>query len=332
MAAGGRITDEIRAYRAYTGESAQAARQIHPPAHRTSIPAAAGDQMHLEAEVFEALIHCTDWAVHPFAISRVRPHRDRLVLWVDESVAAFGRTYDAATQVLRRLAPYADEDGSFVTGVAGLRLGGHSGRNLELRMAGTSAVVVLRCAPRASWRAAVGTVRADIEAIGHRPLWDAGCVVDDSERRFVGWQLDAFPRYAWLGSALLRRMNLFRSASHAFYTKGWCCDGRFKFELNSTTSAGSYHRQFIDRLTDTGLGIPLAVKDIDCYCDGAEPAQSGTCWIELGSRTSDAILQLRFCHNPQPRTIRFRPEFESIGADPRWLDVVLPPLADHGRG
>ncbi|MBF6336841.1 hypothetical protein IU450_13200 [Nocardia abscessus] len=327
MAARGRITDEIRAYRSYTGESAQAARQIRPPAHRTSIPAAVGDQMLLEAEILVALIDSRNWTVHPFAISRVRPQRDGIVLWVDERVAAFGRTYDAATDVLYRLVPYADENGSFVAGVAGLRLGRHSGRNIELRMAGTSGVVVLRCAPHASWRAAIDTVRTDLEASDHRPLWDTGCTVGASERRFIGWQIDAFPQFAWLGSALLRRLHLFRSASRAFYTKGWCCNGRFKLELNSTAGIGSYHRQFIDCLTDSGLGIPLATKDIDCYCDSLQTMQSCTCWIELGPRTGDAILQLRFSHNP--RTIQFRPEFESIGADSRWLDIVLPPRADH---
>ncbi len=325
MAARGRVTDEIRAYRAFTGESAQAARQIHPPAHRTSIPAAAGDQMLLEAEVLDALIDSRHWTVHPFAISRVRPQRDGIVLCVDERVAAFGRTYDAATDVLYRLVPCADEDGSFTTGVAGLRLGRHSGRNLELRMADSgSAVVVLRCAPHVSWRVAIDSVRADLEAAGHRPLWDPGCAVSASERHFVGWQLERFPQFAWLGSALLRRLYLFRSASHAFSAKGWCCDGRFKFELNSIADVGSYHRQFVDRLTDAGLGIPLTTKDVDCYCAGMQPRQSRTCWIELGPRTGDAILQLRFSNSPHPKAIQVRPEFESIGADPRWLDVVLP--------
>ncbi|MFI7530354.1 lipase family protein [Nocardia salmonicida] len=31
------------------------------------------------------------------SFTRVRPHRDRILLWVDDSVAAFGRAYDAAT-------------------------------------------------------------------------------------------------------------------------------------------------------------------------------------------------------------------------------------------
>ncbi|RMI33580.1 hypothetical protein [Nocardia stercoris] len=326
MAAHGRVTDEIRAYRTYTGESAQTARWIQP-SHRTSIPSATGDQMRLEAEILDHLTFSREWSLHPFSISRVRPQRDALVLDVDERIAAFGETDDAATDVLRRLVPSVDAgDGSFVTGVAGLRLGLIQGRSLELRMADTSAVVVLRCAPHARWRASVDTVHADLQELGQRPLWDAGAGVGDIERDYIGWQLRSFPEFGWLGSALLRRLYLFHSTSQAFYTKGWSSFGQFRFELNSTTTAGAYHRRFVDRLTDTRLGIPLVVKDIDCYCDSAGSARSATCWIELGPPSGHkSILQLRFCHNPQPRTIGFRPDFKNLDADRRWLDRVLPP-------
>ncbi len=83
--------------------------------------------------------------------------------------------------VLRLLMLCVGEDGTFVTGVAGLRLGSRSGRNMELRMADTSAAVLLRYAPHASWNAAVDTVRAELEAAGHRPLWDAGWTAESPD-------------------------------------------------------------------------------------------------------------------------------------------------------
>lgn len=134
----------------------------------------------MESRIFTALADIRLWTKHPFTITRVRPQPDGSVtIHLDAYAAAFDETYNAAERAFSCLAPFAEADGSSVTGIPGLS-------------------------------------RILMEDASLQPLWDEPRVADD-ERRYMRSEASVHGHLDWLGSAPLRRARLFQSATNAFY-------------------------------------------------------------------------------------------------------------------
>lgn len=122
------------------------------------------------------------------------------------------------------------------------------------------------------------------------------------------------------------RWNLHFGTS-AYMLSGWTSGPMLKMELTSAQVTGSHHDSFITALTDSTWGLPLVVRKIECHCT-EEGQPSGSCWIELGRAGNGAdkqnILQLRFGYDAGDDLKQLIPEFLDIGADPGWLQRVLP--------
>ncbi|MFD3430698.1 hypothetical protein [Nocardia fluminea] len=249
-----------------------------------------------------------------------------MTIHLDAYAAAFHERCDAAEHAFSCLAPFADADGSFVTGVPGLRVREIRATELVLGLAGETATISLRCAPGTRWQPILAATRTLMEDASLRPLWDEPCV-DDNEGRYMRSESNAHGHLDWLGSALLRRARLFQSATNAFHLKGWTMDRKFKIEFVSAVEAGAYHQKFIERLTDPVWGLPLNVHRHECYCR-TSPSAASTCWIELTQPGRvDPVLQLRFHHENPSYYTDLRPQFRSLGSEKRWLNQIFPPTA-----
>lgn len=325
MPAGGRFVAEwLRTYRGYTGESVQHASRWLEIDRSSPILGVGGDQARLESLVFTAMADARLWTTYPFAIVRVRPAENgALIVHLDRYAIGFDGLNDVAEEVFLYIAPHADADGSLITGIPGLRVRRMRGRDLFLSLQGTDSTIILRCARGTTWKRALDSVHGRVEGASYRPLWNDP-TVSAGEGDHIAWKTRAFGHLEWLGSGLLRRAGLFHSTTNAFFRKGWACDKMFKFELTSSASSGSYHEKFIKRLSDPIWGVPLIARKHECYCD-RHPSPTRMCWIELKQPGStETVLQLRFDHEPLQHSSEYRAKFQAIGADPLWLDRILP--------
>lgn len=324
MSAHGRfVADRLRRYRDYTGESPQFASENILLNGQAPIKSVRGPQAQLESFIFEELADLRLWRKHPFGVSRARPTADgRLILFVDPYMSGFGRRHSAGEIILRRICPCSGSDGSFISGIPGLRIKAISSRNIELTLLDSDSAVILRSSQGFNWHDSVQTVESGAQEL--HLLWRERNFAS-GEREFKSWHAKYLGHLDWIGSALLRRCGIFQSATNAYHIKGWACDARFKFELTSTVDTGSYHDDFVSRITDPVWGIPLITQTRECSCNARTP-RSRICWIELEEQEgSDAVLQLRFSHDEHKSYLTdLRPEFASIGASEQWISRTIP--------
>ncbi|MBF6320538.1 hypothetical protein IU453_27725 [Nocardia cyriacigeorgica] len=318
---------ELGIYRKYTGEAMQYAKQQVKIDRKASIPAAHDAQARLESWIFRALAAGPLWAAHPFAISRVRPTSDgSLVVFLDRKVIGFSEPWDAAQQVLQCLAPVADSEGEFVTGVPGLRVGHRTRTDLEMTLIGTSASVVLRAASGVSWSSAMEGAEDECASADRRLIWHDDALIE-SERTCIDNRIGFQGSIDWLCSGLLRRIGLLHFGTNAYMFSGWTSGAMLKLELTSARPTSSYHDSFIEALTDSNWGLPLTVRKRRCDCPKVGEFSS-SCWIELAlagsSPDTKNILQLRFNHDADDECEQLIPELLGVGADPAWLQQVLP--------
>ncbi|MEV0434102.1 hypothetical protein [Nocardia sp. NPDC050413] len=319
---------ELGTYRRYTGESMQYAKQTMNINQEAPIPAAEGAQARLESWLFTAMSFGSLWAAHPFAIPRARPTAEgTLMVFLDRKVIGFSEPWDAAQTVLQCLAPVADAEGGFVTGIPGLRVCHRTRSDLEVTLSGTSSSVVFRAASGVSWRDAIEAVEEDFDGANQRLTWHDDDLAD-AERSCIDRRIRAQGHLEWLCSGLLRRIGLLHFGTSAYMFSGWTSGPMVKMELTSSSVTGSYHDSFIGSLTDPTRGLPLAVRKVECRCT-EEGQPSVSCWIELaavGSRTDRGnILQLRFHYDSTDDLRPLIAKFLGVGADPSWLPQVLPP-------
>ncbi|MFF2085450.1 hypothetical protein ACFVVM_16875 [Nocardia sp. NPDC058176] len=317
---------ELGTYRTYTGESMQYAKRGLSIDRDAPVPAVHGAQARLESWLFTALSFGPMWAAHPFAISRVRPTAEgTLMVFLDRSVVGLSEPWDAAETVLECLAPVADSEGGFLTGIPGLRIHSLGGTDLEVTLSGTSARVVFRAASGVSWRRALEAVNEGYDVALQRLTWNDGALTE-AEQHCMDTRARVQGHLDWLCSGLLRRIGLLHFGTTSYMFSGWTSGPMLKMELTSARATGSYHDSFIAALTDSTWGLPLTVRKRRCHCtEGGQPSDS--CWIELapeGIATDKNTLQLRFSYDSDDDLNQLVPELRSVGADPGWLQRVLP--------
>lgn len=259
--------------RRYTGEThAGAQARIRDlPSGSALVPPADGDQAFLESELLRALLeHPTTYTTRPLRIQRVVPHATRPVI-------RFAVDADGLTDLISwGLFPTGGEHD--LKGVKGLRILKAGRGRLDVGLLGTSASVRLEGVPERSWSEAE-SVRARTAAEWKEPVPFRHPVLTPSEVAFTrthGWFADGWREVASLGSALLRRIHVFRSGAAwldlAAFTKHTTT---FGFRLTFVESLGVPHDAFIEQLTHPLCGIALKEDMRTCGCSYG----GGGCWL-----------------------------------------------------
>ncbi len=331
-----RFTALVRTRCDYTGESYRVlhGRLNDPSVRNGRIPDATNaDQAQVESDVLTALVQLGVWTAHPLGIARVRPTGGGSVMvHLDSHTELHGGGVFSLSQIaVEALLPYAVPDGE-LCGVMGLRINGVSRNDLHLGRVGTNSTIVIRGVPGARWRTHIDERRRTLEAERLIPLWDQPSESGHERawRTTHPWIAELSRTYAWLGSALLRRTALFHTASSAWSTRSWRDGATWVFEMTSDADAPTDHDSFLTRLTDPAWGTPMRVRESSyCSCDWSRSALfDRECTFELEHLTEpEAVLQLRFVvrnRRPDDWVAGFRARLRRIGADPRWIDRVLP--------
>ncbi|WP_217576109.1 hypothetical protein [Streptomyces sp. GbtcB7] len=243
------LNDAVAVCRRYTGETSAGARaRIRDlPSGSPLIPSAGGDQAFLESELLRALLeHPTTYTTRPLRIERVVPYAVRPVIRFAEDADADGLT----DLISWGLFPTGGEHD--LKGVKGPRILDAKHGRIDVGPLGTSASVRLEGIPERSWREAE-SVRARMAAKWKETAPSRHPVLTPAELAFIdahGWFADGWRRAASLGSALLRRIHIFRSGTTwldlAAFTKHTTT---FGFRLTFAESHGIPHDAFIEQLT-----------------------------------------------------------------------------------
>lgn len=321
------FTHLARSYRDYTGDSVQyTIGHRRGVDHDQPIPAAASaDHELLESTLFAAIGRCGHYTgPDPFGIRAVRwsPDNTLTIRIVDTVVGAYGRTEPYSHIVASQILPYGDT-GACWNGVDNLRILAVTEHELTVTLAGTDARLVLRGGYRTDWRQAVAKRRRDITAYheGARPMWNDPAPEPDESPGYSRMHREM----AWLGSGLLRRVGLFRSATNAFQVSGWCCDEQFKFILDISPQAWTDHNSFESALTDPVWGLGLTTHTRWCHCDRT-PDQYHMCAVILTHPSSRVGgVQLRFGCTEAPKNFdatAFRPD--NLHIHKQWQRRVFP--------
>jgi hypothetical protein len=332
MSAGGRLANRIRMRCLYTGESFRHLKGS-PMAidNKCPIPLATGDQALLESQVMAHLAHGSEWWAHPLGISKVFiDSREATVVHLDgHTELSDGKTFPMDSYAIGHLLPYA-EPGVQVNGAPGLRVEAIRGTELHLTRVGGTSRLVLRGTSSTRWRQELADRWQSLDSDGYPPLWR-----DQILSSFERDDETKYPRVtkrdrdvAWLGSALLRRIALFHTSSSSYSTRSWLADGEWVFELDTRRDVPLDHDTLLARLTDPVWGLPLRINRSYCSCDGPplpdDRWYTRQCTYHLahtGGRPGG--LQIRFRHYP-PAGGTPREKLKRIGANPSWLDRVMP--------
>ncbi|MFE2941861.1 hypothetical protein ACFXKG_22820 [Streptomyces sp. NPDC059255] len=284
------LDDAVALCRRFTGETQAGARaRIRVlPSGSPLIPSAHGDQAFLESELLRALLeHPTTYTTRPLRIERVVPYPVRPVIRFAADADADGLT----DLISWGLFPTGGEHD--LKGVKGLRIKAGHGR-IDVGLLGTNASVRLEGVPERSWREAE-SVRARMAADWKEPVPFRHPVLTPSEMAFTrahGWFEGGWGEVASLGSALLRRIHIFRSGAAwldlAAFTKHTTT---FGFRLTFAASLGLSHDTFIEQLTHPLCGIGLKEDMRTCGC----PYGGDGCrlWFDASGPTSGR-LDLQF--------------------------------------
>jgi hypothetical protein len=224
-------------------------------------------QQLLEARILQAIPRTVDdlrWRPpgslfrHAQAVTSVRPQADELVLHL--SPFALGPLlsqllpYDVDGTALSQLLLYDVE--RTVSGVAGLRHR-HVGADVELYMVGTDSRARVRLAgiTRRKWFAAV-SLASVLRGLAPDAPWLGDThpdAVSDVEQRHVQDTLPPSRKFAWVGSALLRRWGLFVPARSV--SLWWGADTWWLEWAEGQWGEGPARRDVAAVLTDPIVGL-----------------------------------------------------------------------------
>ncbi|MGW2858188.1 hypothetical protein [Streptomyces sp. NPDC001205] len=219
------------------------------------IPAAHADQAFLESQVLVALLeYPTTYTTRPLRIQRVIPDEHRPVL----RFAADADVDGLAEMIAWGLFPSGDRDS--LRGISGLRLIASGHGRLDVGLLGTRARLRLEGVPEQAWtRAEQMRAWAAAENGSTSPCRHRGMTPE--ERAFAHehpWYGEAWREVSALGSALLRRLLIFRSGADwldmAGYTKHV---NTFGFRLTFARSCWTDPDAIVEHLTHPLCGIAL---------------------------------------------------------------------------
>lgn len=283
--------DAVDLCRRYTGESWSGAKERigRLPHGAALIPAAAEDQAFLDAQVLRALLeYPTTYTTRPLRILSVIPQTTRTVV----RFAADSDPDGLADLIAWGLFSTAGED--YLHGVSGLRIieAGHG--RLDASLLGTEARIRLEGIPDRAW--------ADAAVRRHRAAAQAGDTVPFQHPELTPGELAFTHRHAWhgeawretsaLGSALLRRLLIFRSAADwldmAGYTKR---ANTHSLVLTFAESRWPDHDTLIEHLTHPVCGIAFTEHMRTCTC--AMGRHECRIWL-AGPENAPGLLDLRF--------------------------------------
>lgn len=329
MAAGGRKKARAEKRIAYTGENHELAAESTPRRGDYRLPSAHGVQAHLETQILLNLGTSGSWWAHPTGIASVTPGRGIAVVRLDKRTLINGKSYDLAEHVLANLLPYAETGAIQVNGVLGLRVSSIKGRELRVGLAEGGATIALRSTAKTDWVGLIEQRRFEIEGTEFTPLWQQSGITDyerETRARYPS-VYTAEEQIAWLGSGLLRRINLFASASSAYSTRWWMTGDNLIFELDRVPEISADHDVFLGELTHQIWGIALRVADRHCDCASAaaQHRDSYQCTYLLAHRGGlPGLMQIRFRTVEPYNRADLRQQLRDTGATPRWLARVLP--------
>ncbi|MFF4346341.1 hypothetical protein [Streptomyces sp. NPDC001530] len=264
--------------------------------------------------------------------------RKPTVIYLDSHVGlSQGKNYPMTWHALDRLLPYA-EPGVQVNGVIGLRISAIRGNDLHLTLAETESHLIIRGIAEPGWGDYLDDRWESLAKEGYPPLWRSPTLTDherqdeQSHTSVRGTEKDI----AWLGSGLLRRIALFHTSSSAYSTRSWITGDEWIFELDTRYEVRLDHDTLLSRLTDPVWGLPLRISEYHCTCDDL-PLESDRymrqCTYELAhSADLPCGLQLRFRWGRAAYGDEAREQLERLGADPNWLEQVIPVGGRHSRG
>lgn len=282
---------DIDLCRRYTGETWAGAKQRleQLPQGCPLIPAACGDQAFLEAEVLRALLdYPTTYTTRPLRVLRVIPFETRPVV----RFAADSDPDGLADLIALGLFSTGGKDD--LRGIRGLRvIEAHHGR-IDVGLLGSDARLRLEGIPARSWRAA--------EALRHQRDQNVGETTPFRHRRPTpgedafasrhGWFEEGWKQTSALGSALLRRLLIFRSGADWLDMAGFTKHtNTYGFRLTFAESRWTPHDTLIKHLTHPACGIALKEHMRTCTCVFGE--RGCRIWFD-GPEQGAGCLDLQF--------------------------------------
>lgn len=326
-----------RRYRDYTGDSYQYAREVLPAWRELDpLPAASGPQALLESQVMQHINTGGSWWTHPLGIAGTRITGTGLLVFLDRHTElSTKQAYPMSAFAAENLLPVA-QIGSQVFGAIGLRVHVRSATDLVVTSADGDGEVVLRAArvevpdERSDWARTLIRRSAEIaDDTAFVSLWQQPRITAHEEEdlaRYARVRQDE-RSMAWIGSALLRRIALFATASSAYSTKSWINPGEWIFDLWVDSYADGNHEALLNQLTAERWGLPLTVTKDVCACAraaaGGRDSYQCVFWLKHEGGLPGAI-QLRFTRSSLPDRDPMRERFQRLGSDRKWLNKVLP--------
>ncbi|MEU6404529.1 hypothetical protein [Streptomyces sp. NPDC046985] len=250
----------------YTGETWSGAKERigQQPNGSPLIPAAFGEQAILESKLLRALLdHPTAYTTRPLRILRVIPYEHRPVI----RFAADSDPDGLADLIAWGL--FSSGGKHNLGGISGLRLLNAGHGRLDLRLHGTAARIRLEGVPDRAW-AQAEEIRylTAAEYNEQSPCRHPG--LTPGEWNFAnehGWFEQRWRETAAFGSALLRRLLIFRSGADWLDMAGFTKHtNTYGIRLTFAGARWTDHDVLIKHLTDPLCGIALKEDMRTCSC------------------------------------------------------------------
>lgn len=315
--------------RLYTNETYDQARsQLRPG--RPPIPAASGEQLRFEADLFHQIIDSRhDFTAYPFGVRRVRPRTDTIELEVESEKRAH--------EILRTILP-SYEPGGEVHGMPGLRIWQRTKNGIEIHQAGRATSAWLTGLPAAVWkRVEAQALDIILAELAWRPLWKGPDQWTEEELAFKQqWNTGEWSRNfqdgAWCSSGLLRRLAVFHTIVPVDHVGGYRGLGirgyeglgpvRWCLDLDHRTGVRYRKQELVEALTDPEFGLPVARAH---HLDAIYPPHEMENWIRLDDVARTGLIELRFTTFDYRLLQRdTKPEYrEIVETIQRRVDAVL---------
>lgn len=256
----------IELVRRYTGETWSGAKERIEglPKGSLLIPAARGWQAFLESQVLRALLeYPTTYTTRPLRILRIIPDERRPVI----RFAADSDPDGLADLIVWGLFSSGGKDD--LGGISGLRVTKARHGRIDIGLHGTSACLRLEGVPDRAWaRAEEIRYLTAAEHNEQSPCRHRG--LTQGELAFThehGWFEEQWRETAEFGSALLRRLPIFRSGADWLDMAGFTKHSNtYGFCLTFAKARGTDHDVLIEHLTNPLCGIALKEDMRTCSC------------------------------------------------------------------
>ncbi|MDI5968392.1 hypothetical protein POF50_003350 [Streptomyces sp. SL13] len=252
--------------RRYTGETWAGAKERIGllPEGSPLIPSARGDQAFLEGQVLRALLeYPTTYTTRPLRVLRVMPVEGRIVV----RFAADSDPDGLAELIAWGLFSSGGKDD--LRGISGLRVIAAGHNRLDLGLYGTTACLRLEGVPDRSWIRAEEVRLLAADKYGERSPCRHRSLTP-GEKAFArehSWFLEGWRETAALGSALLRRLLIFRSGADWLDMAGFTkYTDTYGFRLTFARSRWTDHDVLVRHLTHPLCGIALTRDKRTCSC------------------------------------------------------------------